>query len=31
MSSRVSPIRQPGADESTLYLLKAPFNFTMTP
>jgi len=30
MSSQVTPIRQHGADEATVYLLKAPFNFTLT-
>jgi protein TonB len=30
MSSQVTPFRQPGANESTVYLLKAPFNFTLT-
>ncbi|CAN7300266.1 MULTISPECIES: energy transducer TonB [unclassified Variovorax] len=30
MSSQVTPIRQPGADEATVYLLKAPFNFTLS-
>jgi len=30
MSSQVTPIRQPGANEATVYLLKAPFNFTLS-
>ena len=30
MSSQVTPIKQPGANEATVYLLKAPFNFTLS-
>jgi protein TonB len=30
MSSQVTPIRQQGANEATVYLLKAPFNFTLS-
>ena len=30
MSSQVTPLRQPGANEATVYLLKAPFNFTLS-
>ncbi|WP_444812975.1 energy transducer TonB [Variovorax fucosicus] len=30
LSSQVTPIRQPGANEATVYLLKAPFNFTLS-
>jgi protein TonB len=30
LSSQVTPFRQPGANEATAYLLKAPFNFTLT-
>lgn len=30
LNSRVTPIRRPGADESTVYLFRAPINFTLT-
>jgi len=29
MNSRVTPIRRPGADESTVYMFKAPINFKL--
>jgi periplasmic protein TonB len=30
MSSQVTPIRQPGANEANVYLLKAPFRFVLS-
>nr|WP_232080624.1 energy transducer TonB [Variovorax sp. SRS16] len=30
LTYQVTPFRQPGANEATVYLLKAPFNFTLT-
>lgn len=30
LNSRVTPIRRPGADEATMYLFRAPINFTLT-
>jgi len=30
MGSRVTPIHRPGADESTLYMFRAPINFRLS-
>ena len=30
MSSQVTPIKQPGANEATVYLLKAPIKFVLS-
>lgn len=30
LNSRVTPIHRPGADEATVYLFRAPINFTLS-
>lgn len=30
LSSQITPIQQPGANEATVYMFKAPFNFTLS-